>query len=178
VAVGVAGENVALARYLTSGKPDPTFNGTGTVVSDLGFDDVANGVAITPGGAILIAGTRLGPHGNLEAMVASYGPNGRLNLGFGNLGVAEADISGGPDFGNDLTLDANGDIVLVGSASSATVSDMALVRFKSDGTVDTILTVDFHGAGDFGNALTIDPKGRVVAAGSSGDQFAVMRAFL
>lgn len=55
---------------------------------------------------------------------------------------------------------------------------MALVRFKPDGTLDTILTTDFHGAGDFGNALAIDPQDRIVAAGTSGDQFALMRANL
>jgi hypothetical protein len=55
---------------------------------------------------------------------------------------------------------------------------MALVRFKPDGTVDRILTADFHGADDVGNALVIDPEGRIVAVGTSGDQFALMRANL
>ncbi len=178
VAVGVSGENVALARYLPDGALDPTFNGGGTAVSDLGFDDVANGVAITPGGTILVAGTRLGAHINLDAYVASYGPNGRLNLGFGSGGVASADLSGGDDFGDDLVLDASGDIIVVGTATSATVTDMALVRFKPDGTVAASLTTDFHGTGDFGHALAIDAQGRIVAAGSTGDQFALMRASL
>ena len=178
VAVGVSGENVALARYLPDGKLDPTFNGGGTAVSDLGFDDVANGVAITPGGTILVAGTRLGAHINLDAYVASYGPSGRLNLGFGTGGVASADLSGGDDFGDDLALDASGDIIVVGSATSTTVTDMALVRFKPDGTVAASLTTDFHGTGDFGHALAIDAQGRIVAAGSTGDQFGLMRASL
>ena len=55
---------------------------------------------------------------------------------------------------------------------------MALVRFKPDGTLDTSLTTDFHGSGDFGHALAIDSQGRIVAAGTTGDQFALMRAFL
>jgi uncharacterized delta-60 repeat protein len=180
VAVGVTGENVALARYLPSGELDRTFGGTGTVVSDLGFDDVANGVAITSGGTILIAGTRLGPKVNLDAFVASYGPNGKLNLGFGTFGIADADLSGGDDFGDDLVLDSGGGIVLVGTASSATVTDMALVRYRLDGTLDTVLTTDFHGAGDFGHAIAVDPNGGVVAAGTisngSENEFGVIRA--
>ncbi len=182
VAVGDSGENVALARYLPGGGLDPTFGGAGTVVSDLGFDDVANGVAITSGGTILIAGTRLGPHVNLDPYVASYGPNGRLNLGFGDFGIADTDLSGGDDFGDDLVLDPQGDIVVVGTATSPTVTDMALVRYRPDGTLDTSLTTDFHGLGDFGHALAIDPRGRIVAAGTtgsgSGDEFALMRASL
>ena len=55
---------------------------------------------------------------------------------------------------------------------------MAFVRFKPDGTIDKTLTADFHGTGDFGNALAIDSQGRIVAAGTSGDQFALMRANL
>jgi hypothetical protein len=83
------------------------------VVSDLGFDDVANGVAITSGGTILVAGTRLGPHTNLDPFVASYGPNGRLNLDFGDFGIADIDLSGGDDFGDDIVLDSSGGIVVV-----------------------------------------------------------------
>jgi uncharacterized delta-60 repeat protein len=181
VAVGVSGENVALARYLPNGAPDLTFGGTGTVVSDLGFDDVANGVAITSGGTILIAGTRLGPHVNLDPFVASYGPNGRLNLGFGDFGIADTDLSGGDDFGDDLVLDSGGGIVLVGTASSPTVTDMALVRYRLDGSLDTSLTTDFHGAGDFGHAVAVDPLGGVVAAGTiangAENEVGVIRAF-
>jgi uncharacterized delta-60 repeat protein len=156
VAVGVTGENVALVRYLPNGELDRTFGGTGIVVSDLGFDDVANGVAITSGGTIFVAGTRLGPHTNLDPFVASYGPNGRLNLGFGNFGIADTDLSGGDDFGDDIVLDSSGGIVVV--------------------------TTDFHRAGDFGHALAVDPRGGIVAAGTtangSENEFALMRANL
>ena len=181
VAVGDTGENVGLVRYLPGGQLDPTFGGDGTVVSDLGFDDVANGVAITSGGTVLIAGTRLGPHINLDQYVASYGPNGILNLGFGDFGVADTDLSGGDDFGDDLVLDSAGGIVVVGTASSSTVTDMALVRYRLDGSLDRSVTTDFHGAGDFGHALAIDPQGGVVAAGTiangSETEFGLIRAF-
>jgi uncharacterized delta-60 repeat protein len=180
VAVGDAEENIGLARYLPNGSLDRTFGGTGTVVSDLGFDDVATGVAITPGGTIFIAGTRLGPHVNLDPYVASYGPNGKLNLGFGQSGVADTDLSGGDDFGDDLVLDSHGGIVVVGTASSPTVTDMALVRYNLDGTLDTFLTTDFHGAGDFGHALAVDPRGGIVAAGTVANgenEFGLIRAF-
>ena len=63
-------------------------------------------------------------------------------------------------------MDASGEIIVVGTATSATITDMALVRYKPDGTLDTSLTTDFHGAGDFGQALALDPQGRIVAAGS------------
>lgn len=189
--------NAALARYLPDGSLDPTFGANGTALSDIGTD-VVNGVAITPGGTILIAGTRGGPNGS-DVIVASFAPNGVPNRGFGQGGVADADLSGHDDFGNDLVLDAHGNIVVVGTSGAPCASpdcsasppppagpDMALVRFKPDGTLDTsfanrgILTADFHDAGDTGDALAIDSKGRIVAAGStdngSDTGFALMRA--
>jgi uncharacterized delta-60 repeat protein len=182
VAAGDAGEDVALARYLPDGTLDPTFDADGVVVSDLGFNDVANGVALGPGGTILVAGTRLGPNLTLDPMIARYDANGERDLAFGGVGIADTDLSGGNDSGDDLVVDSGGGIVVVGSATSPTVSDMALVRYKPDGTLDKSLTSDFHGAGDFGHALAIDPLGRIVAAGSTangGDnEFALMRAVL
>jgi uncharacterized delta-60 repeat protein len=172
VAVGSTETNIALARYNPDGTLDLTFDGDGKVVGDI-HTNVANGVVITPDGTILVAGTR-----GADAIVASYSRSGTLNLGFGNLGVAEADPTGRGAFGQDLALDAHGNIVVVGSANSATVFDMALMRFTADGTLEKSITVDFEGFGDSGNALAIDSQGRIVAAGTDGNGFGLMRAFL
>jgi uncharacterized delta-60 repeat protein len=160
-----------LARYNPDGTLDHTFGGGGKVISNV--QAIGNGVAITPGGTILVAGTRGGPKGD-DPSVASYAPNGSLNLGFGQGGVAQADLSGRDDFGEDLLVKPNGDITVVGSAASSTVTDMALVRFTPNGTLDTSLSADISGFGDFGHALAIDAQGRIVAAGG----FALIRAFL
>lgn len=172
VAAGSTDQDAALARYLPNGTLDPTFGNAGTVLGGINTN-LVKGVAITSGGTILIAGTR-----GSAAIVASYASDGKLNLGFGSFGVAEADLSSGVDTGDDLVVEPDGDIVLVGSTASSTVSDMALVRFKADGTLDTSVTADFNGIGDFGHALAIDAQGRIVAAGTGAEQFALMRAFL
>jgi uncharacterized delta-60 repeat protein len=168
----------AVVRYNPDGTLDRTFGGDGTVVGDIGTNFVS-GLALTPGGTILVAGSRGGGSTGLDIIVASFAPNGDLNRGFGTLGVAQADLSGsgGFDIGNDLALDSAGEIVVVGSATSATIKDTALVRFRLDGTLDTSLTVDFHGFGDEGNALAVQADGAIVAAGDDG-AFEVMRAFL
>jgi uncharacterized delta-60 repeat protein len=170
VAVGAAFENAALARYLPDGRLDPTFGNAGTVIGGLGLDQF-NGIAVTPGGTILLAGT-----GGGDPIVASYGPTGKLNLGFGILGVAQAALGAGGS-GDDLVVKADGDIVLVGTADTAT-GDMALVRFKPDGTVAASLTADVSGFSDIGHALAIDAQGRIVAAGTAGEQFGLLRAIL
>jgi uncharacterized delta-60 repeat protein len=178
VATGPTDTGVGLVRYLPDGALDPTFGGVGTVVGAIGTN-LVHGVVLTPGGTILVAGSRGGGNTGLDIIVASFAPNGEPNRGFGTLGVAQADLSGagGFDIGNDLALDSAGEIVVVGSATSPTVKDMALVRFRLDGTLDTSLTADFHGFGDEGNALAVDAHGAIVAAGDDG-AFEVLRAFL
>src|SRR5262249_42131523 len=60
VAAGTTGEDIALTRYTADGHLDPTFGNAGTMTTDLGFVDVANGVALTPAGGIVVAGYTVG----------------------------------------------------------------------------------------------------------------------
>ena len=179
VAVGNTDNGVGVARYQPNGALDTTFNTTGTAVNNLGMD--AHGATLTPAGNIMVAGAGIGPNATSDVKVADYDPDGKLHLGFGQLGVVDTDLSGGFDSGDDLVVDAGGRIVVVGRATSPTVTDMALVRYMPDGKLDTgfdgdgILTADFKGTGDFGHDVAIDSQGRIVAAGTTGDQFALMR---
>ena len=186
VAAGTANEDVALARYTAAGDLDTTFGDDGTRISDFGSDDVANGLALTPSGQILIAGFTLGTGGNRDFLLARYSSGGGLDSAFGDAGKVITDVGGGDDFAENLLVDPSGRPVLVGRATSSTILDMALVRYRPDGTLDPafdgdgILTADFHGRGDFGQDLALDASGRIVAGGftgsSTGTQFALMRA--
>ena len=119
-------------------------------------------------------------------MLAAYDSRGTPALGFGRGGTAFTDLSGGDDFAEDLTLDDQGRIVVVGRATSPTILDMALARYSPGGTLDTgfadhgILTADFHGRGEFGQDVALDSAGRIVAAGFTANgpdtEFALMRA--
>ncbi len=186
VVAGTADEDIGLARFTSSGHLDPTFGQGGTTVTDLGSDDVANGVALTPGGEIEIAGYTLGPKIDRDFLLARYDTEGNLDTGFGDHGAVKTDLGAGDDFAEDLALDSQGRTILVGRATSATISDMALVRYSPDGTLDHsfdgggIVTADFHGEGEFGMDLAVDAAGRIVAAGYTGDgsgtEFALLRA--
>ena len=158
----------------------------GFKITDLGFVDVANGVALTPGGQILLAGYTIGTKLNNDFLLERYDTDGTLDTTFGTGGTVKTDFSAGDDFGENLVVDAAGRIILVGESTSPPFTDMALARYNADGTPDTgfatngILTADFHGRGDFGKDVAIDSQGRIVAAGytaNGGDtQFALMRA--
>lgn len=185
VVVGTAGEDIALARYTPDGKLDTSFGAGGFKITDLGFEDVATGVALTPDGKIVIAGHTIGATLNNDFLLARYDAAGTLDTTFGSRGTVTTDVGGGADFAENLTVDVQGRIILVGRATSPTILDMALVRYTPDGTPDTsfdsdgILTVDFHGRGDFGQDVAIDSSGKIVAAGytaNGGDtEFALTR---
>ena len=49
-------------------------------------------------------------------------------------GVVKTDVGGGDDFAENLTVQPDGRIVVVGRATSATILDMAVVRYHADGT--------------------------------------------
>jgi uncharacterized delta-60 repeat protein len=141
---------------------------------------------VTPAGTILVAGSAIGPNLTSDFLLAGFRSDGTLNPGFGHLGSTTTDLGSGADFAEDLTLDDQGRIVLVGRATSPTIFDMALARYSPGGTLDTsfasqgILTTDFHGRGDFGQDLALDSAGRIVAAGHTANgpdsEFALMRA--
>jgi uncharacterized delta-60 repeat protein len=76
VVTGVAGEDIALVRYTIDGHLDPTFGNAGTLTTDLGFVDVANGVALTPDGHIVVAGYTIGPKANNDFLLVRYTADG------------------------------------------------------------------------------------------------------
>ena len=179
VVAGAAGEDVALARYMPSGDL------IGTTVTDLGFDDVAEGVAITSDGHILLAGSTLGAKLDHDFLLLRYDAHGVLDSTFGSHGVIKTDFGHGDDLAHALVLDAQGRIVVAGRAASGTVFDFGLARYNPDGTLDTsfgtggLMSVDFHGFGDEAEDVALDSAGRIVAAGYTlapgGNEFALLR---
>lgn len=184
IVLGSVDGAMALARYRSDGVPDPGFGSGGVMLPgiDLG---VADGVALTASGRILVAGSRVGPQGDRDLLVARFDPDGALDATFGVDGVTTVDVAGRDDRAADLVVDAEGRIVLVGSAASPTVLDLVLARCLPNGGLDPtfgqhgVLVVDLHGGGDLGADVAMDPEGRIVAAGSTADgaqtEFALVR---
>ena len=56
---GAETRDMAVARLLEDGSPDPTFNGSGVIVLDAGADDRAEAITLQPNGDIIIAGNQV-----------------------------------------------------------------------------------------------------------------------
>ena len=194
----VGGNDIAVARLLPSGALDTTFGVGGKFTYNLGGDDRAQAVIITPDGHILIAGSWDG--GQSEMIVMSLTTNGTLDTNFGsgflgthtgitNLAMGGA-VSSGQDFATDLALQSDGKIVVVGYSNAAygyTSSDydVAVGRLLPSGAPDPsfdgdgqrLIPID-SGSIDKANAVLIQPDGKIVIAGSTGngsDDFLALR---
>jgi len=107
---------------------------------------------------------------------------GDLDTTFGLGGKVTTTFPGslGQDYANDVAIQADGRIVVVGESTSAagsTDSDFAIVRYNSDGTLDNsfgnsgLVLTDFGSGGTFGQdsawAVAIQADQRIVVLGYS-----------
>jgi uncharacterized delta-60 repeat protein len=117
-----------LARYLTDGSLDFSFDSDGKATTDFGGGDHAGGVAIQGDGRIVAAGsTDTFPAPDFA--LARYRTDGSLDPLFSGDGMVTTDFDY-QDRANAIALQADGKIVAVGTASHpATIDDFALARY-------------------------------------------------
>jgi uncharacterized delta-60 repeat protein len=161
-----------------AGELDPTFGGTGKVVTDLGPYDECEGAAIQADGKIVVVGSTYDPATGSTFSVARYNKDGALDASFG-LGGTIRTVFGGSyssSGASSVAIQHDGKIVVAGGAYVYGVSadsEFALARYEPDGTLDS----SFGVAGkvlvnlnhdDYADGLAIQPDGKIVAVGGSG----------
>jgi uncharacterized delta-60 repeat protein/RHS repeat-associated protein len=188
IAAGYSGSDFAVARYNTNGSLDTTFddsisggNFDGKLTIDFGSTDAAEAVAVQPDGKIVVAGraflTGVSRYGIGLARLTATG--GMDSLPGGSGGKVTTDLGVSAE-GTALALQTDGKMVVAGFAASSS-NDVAIVRYLTTGALDTsfdgdgIATTDFGGASDQAFGLSIRADGKIVAAGKSGSDFAVVR---
>lgn len=126
-------EDFAVARYNVDGSLDQSFGVGGAVVLPVGSgEDVLWDLALEPGnGKIILGGYGINPSSsNYDFALVRLKSNGLPDLSFGNNGILFADIGGGNDFANNIELQSDGKIVMIGAAVG-TGYDLAVARFQN-----------------------------------------------
>lgn len=150
-------------------------NGKGTVTAAVpNFYGYESSLALQADGKIVVAGTTYDDYNNINEnlVVARFNGDGSLDTAFGGTGIVITDL-GNNENGNDLVIQPDGKIVLVGKIYDPNFSDLLLVRYNSDGSLDNTFGVNgkiisnFGNTPDSGNGLAIQTDGRIIAAGSS-----------
>jgi len=171
----------ATPAALRAGGLDPTFGTAGTVTTDfggLGMGGSASATAIQPDGKIVAAGQFGSDNDFIAFALARYNTDGSLDSSFGAGGTVTTVIGGA----SALAIQPDGKIIVVGRSRALLDGSrrFAIARYNADGSLDSSfggggVIVPAIGQGGGANAVAIQPDGKIVAAGNSGDNFAVMR---
>ncbi|MCP5093108.1 MAG: hypothetical protein GY949_19525, partial [Gammaproteobacteria bacterium] len=129
----------ALTRYNSDGTLDTSFGGgDGIVTTAIGSSqDYSQSVTMQSDGKILVGGYSFNGS-SYEFTLTRYNTDGTLDTGFGGGdGIATTDIGSGNDYGQSVTVQSDGKILVGGYSHNGSNNDFALVRYNSDGTLDT-----------------------------------------
>jgi uncharacterized delta-60 repeat protein len=174
-----------IVRLTADGALDTSFSFDGRTTVDFGgSSDVCSSVVVQADGKIVVSGTYSPTKGSSDFAVARLNADGTLDTtGFGS---GTGKVTYGFDLGGDnndiatgLALKANGKIVVVGSASTASNgTDFAVLQLNTDGSRDTSFnltgrqTVAFDlsastNKNDAAVSVFIDDQGRIIVAGNA-----------
>jgi len=166
----VAGLALAFSTAVAArpGDLDPTF-GTGGVYAPAPYQANETVSAGTGTAERWVTGVAVRGGGAGHLYVAKFNASGALDAAFGNGGKAMLrwDHASG---GAAIARQADGKIVVAGSAWVGSITKMLVVRFNADGTLDTAFgTNGATTVNPFGystaTALSIAPDGKIVVAG-------------
>ena len=169
----------SLVRYNNDGSLDNAFGAGGKVITVFAnSNDCGNFVAIQSDGKIVVVGSSR--NFDWDFALVRYNSDGSLDNAFGSGGKVTTDF-GGYDVGISAALQSDGKIVLTGWSYVGFDVDFALVRYNIDGSLDNTFgtggkaTTDLGSLHDYGRSVVIQNDGKIVVAGTSSYDFALIR---
>ena len=171
VVAGTSGGQYGVVwRLNPDGSFDTSFGLGGKVlITNVGVGVLLRALALQPDGRIVVAGyTLLAPN---DAVVYRLNPNGSFDTTFDTDGLRSID-SGGREEAYALALQPNGKILVAGSTTID--NNAAVYRLNPDGSFDTTFDTDGargidSGSSEVARAVALQPDGKIVVAGSTGN---------
>ena len=165
--------------FAQDGTLDTSFDTDGKVITDFSqANNYAESVAIQSDGKIIVVGTAYNGS-NRDFAITRYNSDGSLDATFKGNGKLTTDIvfdvvyGGGQDEAQDVAIQSDGKIIVVGWTSSLDGSDyFAVVRYNSDGSLDNTFSGDGMTITSFGTdyqqafGVAIQPDGKIVIVGN------------
>ncbi len=171
-ATGVNSQDFALARYHPDGSLDAGFGQGGKRTLDFNAGiDYGRSMLLQPDGKIIVAGCAA--NGSMtDFAVARFLENGDPDPSFGNNGRQTTAIMPGRDDGWAVALQADGKIIVAGTAyPEPDLGVFALARYTAQGVLDTsfgqggVITTAVDSINSHALAVTVRPDGKIIAAG-------------
>jgi uncharacterized delta-60 repeat protein len=156
-----------LLRYRPDGSLDETFGNAGIVSTPLASQP--RDLHVQDDGKLLVAGIVVKNTGNADFELARFNPDGSLDSSFGVAGVTRTDLGSSNDFPQDIAVQPDGSIVVVGTSNDG----FAAVRYRFDGDLDSsfgvggVVVTDIQAGQDVANAVAIQADQKIVLAGTT-----------
>jgi uncharacterized delta-60 repeat protein len=165
-------------RLLTNGALDSTFSGDGLAEAVFAGSDVAQptALALQPDGNIVVAGYAFFGSSNRVAL-ARFQANGTLDATFGSGGVLTTSLGATNASAADVALQADGRVVVAGSASFGFDGWLLAARYQTNGTLDTSFDGDglVWATNAGAAAVVLQADGKMVMAGYAGNDTGLFR---
>jgi uncharacterized delta-60 repeat protein len=164
------GDQFGLIRINQSGTQEENF------AYEMGDGEFVHSGLLLPDGRFLLVGLA-----SNDVVISRHLQTGVLDTTFGNGGVARLPILNSSDDGYRATLAADGKILITGFANNGTNVDLFVLRMSYDGVPDAAfgnngkVAVNFGGNNDYGYAIAALPNGKILAAGRSANDIALVR---
>jgi uncharacterized delta-60 repeat protein len=159
-------------RILADGTLDASFDGDGWVRTPVGTStDNGFSIVVMPDGRFVVGGTVSTGQTSTDWGLVRYQDDGSLDTTFDGDGKVIFAPGTGIDAFGGLKLQADGKLVVVGTAVNGTATDTVVARFLPSGKLDPTFAgsgvlIAPQGAGiDAAQSLTFDADGRIVIAG-------------
>ena len=171
----------ALTRYNTDGSLDNTFSSDGKVTASfVRSEDYGWSSALQVDGKILVAGASSFETTGQDFALLRFNTDGSLDNSFDTDGMLVTDLGNSIEEGRSVTVQPDGKILVTGWTFDGADGNIALVRYNPDGSLDnsfdsdgkliTVLT-----DGGIGYSVVLQSDGKILVAGTTGADFALLR---
>lgn len=173
--------DIITLRIKQDGTIDTGFGTQGKVTTTFGTgQDISRCIAVQPDGRVIVGGES---HvGAWRLAMIRFMADGTPDSSFGISGKVMTTSAVGAGSATGIVLQSDGKIVTAGSAPGD-YNDFAVVRFNVDGSLDSSFGTSGRSAvsigtglsNDWPSCLALQPDGKIVVAGYSDGDFAVVR---
>lgn len=167
--VGVAGSAI-IARFNTDGSLDASFGTAG--VAAVGTNDGLAGyaMALQTDGKVVMTG-QSGAAFSSQVFALRLNADGTLDTGFGTGGIVTTSVGSGVNWGFGIAVQTDGNVVVAGTTSGSSGTDVMVVRFTPAGALDLMFDGDgkvntsLSSGGDQGTGIALQPDGKILVCG-------------
>lgn len=169
------GKDLSLARFSSDGNLDLSFGTNGFVTTDIDSkQDVLSTIKLQSDGKIVALGEHYLDSGPSEIVLTRYDSNGSVDNTFNGNGIVKFGMSDAELYGNCLTIQSDGKLLIGGFLYRGGRGYALVARFNTNGTLDNTFSDDGYNlyswiemTSNIATAILTQPDGKIVVGGYS-----------